>query len=683
MSIQSTKNPVRARPCYLVSYRRDGGDWEETEVGPRATGHTLQPLLCGSTYQLYITAANKIGSGPASDILTRSTKGSAPVSPKKEEALFSNHSTIVVRLDLWKDVGCPILRFMIEYKQSQEKSWMRIPAELNGSAKSYTLTGLHANTRYDIRVTGGNHAGDTLAKYEFLTGSLPPLATTSHGGGKSSGESIGESRDGESALGENEASTLSTSLLIVFPSVLALAMVTAVISFFCYIRRKRILGIPHPKTVIGDHNYAGSGDGTSYLDRGGGQGQGYDHSQGGIMYDAATPHQHYTLVKGSQGQYPPDLTAQYATKGKDLAGDYGDDVCPYATFQLPENPPTRPLLTKGLGGSGGFHTGDTLYNVGNVYSGPYHAVHSQNFMATLSLRDTEYLKSGRLSKVGGDEEDAGVTKILALHMPPLEYDPTGANDGEISPKYHHPHNQFSSSQHHHHNDYVAQQQRQIILQQQQCHEQQVGTFRRRSRQDKLITILNYSVRIFEMSRPRFGYRRARQPPGAPDFRGAPHKQCRKVGISVELDFGLAEEIRRFDHIPTSEEMESSSSSLDEESSPTTGRTSGKRGRASYCAGRPHQRHKSSNKSTSGSSNSGGGGQIIPRVRSSSGYSSHTEETSFTTTAQPPPKFSDTEDQLLHGNDDAPGAKAFSMKRNQGKQQRQSRSKNKGGFHIDV
>lgn len=63
--------------------------------------------------------------------------------------------------------------------------------------------------------------------------------------------------------------------------------------------------------------------------------------------------------------------------------EYGDDVCPYATFQLPENPPTRPLLTKG-----GFHTGDTLYNVGNVYSGPYHESqnHFMTNMATLPIR---------------------------------------------------------------------------------------------------------------------------------------------------------------------------------------------------------------------------------------------------------------------------------------------------------
>jgi hypothetical protein len=65
-----------------------------------------------------------------------------------------------------------------------------------------------------------------------------------------------------------------------------------------------------------------------------------------------------------------------------------DDVCPYATFQLlPENPPGRPLLTKG------FHTGDTLYNVGNVYSGPYQAVQSPPNLfynqATLSLRVSE------------------------------------------------------------------------------------------------------------------------------------------------------------------------------------------------------------------------------------------------------------------------------------------------------
>lgn len=113
--------------------------------------------------------------------------------------------------------------------------------------------------------------------------------------------------------------------------------------------------------------------------------------------------------------------------------DYIDDICPYATFQLPEKPPGRPVLTTasggtlvaGMGGSGSGsggassgasslgstgkgpvigtksggggggnkryarHTGDTMYNVGNIYSGPYHSVQSPGFLynsATLQLR---------------------------------------------------------------------------------------------------------------------------------------------------------------------------------------------------------------------------------------------------------------------------------------------------------
>jgi len=70
-------------PGYLINYKREGGDWEEYEVGPRATNHVLQSLVCGSTYQVFITAFNKIGSGLPSDILTRNTKGSGKFSQKQ------------------------------------------------------------------------------------------------------------------------------------------------------------------------------------------------------------------------------------------------------------------------------------------------------------------------------------------------------------------------------------------------------------------------------------------------------------------------------------------------------------------------------------------------------------------------------------------------------------------------
>lgn len=67
--------PCSFFPGYLINYKREGGDWEEYEVGPRSTSHVLQGLVCGSAYQVFITAFNKIGNGLPSDILTRHTKG--------------------------------------------------------------------------------------------------------------------------------------------------------------------------------------------------------------------------------------------------------------------------------------------------------------------------------------------------------------------------------------------------------------------------------------------------------------------------------------------------------------------------------------------------------------------------------------------------------------------------------
>jgi hypothetical protein len=53
-------------------------------------------------------------------------------------------------------------------------------------------------------------------------------------GGKADLESSSQEDDGEMS-----SSPLSTSLLIVFPSILSLLTVTGVIAFVCYIRRKR------------------------------------------------------------------------------------------------------------------------------------------------------------------------------------------------------------------------------------------------------------------------------------------------------------------------------------------------------------------------------------------------------------------------------------------------------------
>jgi len=61
---------------YIINFKREHGDWEEIHIDAKTHFHVLQKLLCGTRYQLYITAYNKIGTGLPCDILTSYTKGS-------------------------------------------------------------------------------------------------------------------------------------------------------------------------------------------------------------------------------------------------------------------------------------------------------------------------------------------------------------------------------------------------------------------------------------------------------------------------------------------------------------------------------------------------------------------------------------------------------------------------------
>ena len=60
---------------YVLNYKLDGGDWEEYKLDPRETHHLLQGLVCGSKYQLFLTAFNKIGTGKPSEIVEAKTEG--------------------------------------------------------------------------------------------------------------------------------------------------------------------------------------------------------------------------------------------------------------------------------------------------------------------------------------------------------------------------------------------------------------------------------------------------------------------------------------------------------------------------------------------------------------------------------------------------------------------------------
>jgi hypothetical protein len=60
---------------YVLSYKRDHGNWQEVQLDADRTSYVLQSLHCGATYHAYLTAHNKVGNSRTSGIVTAVTKG--------------------------------------------------------------------------------------------------------------------------------------------------------------------------------------------------------------------------------------------------------------------------------------------------------------------------------------------------------------------------------------------------------------------------------------------------------------------------------------------------------------------------------------------------------------------------------------------------------------------------------
>ena len=101
---------------YTLHYKPEFSDWETVQVPASARTFSLDKLWCGSRYQIYATAFNKIGTGDSSDILSQRTKGKKPVVPEVSRFVEVSPTTITLHLNAWSDGGCPMNYFVVEYK---------------------------------------------------------------------------------------------------------------------------------------------------------------------------------------------------------------------------------------------------------------------------------------------------------------------------------------------------------------------------------------------------------------------------------------------------------------------------------------------------------------------------------------------------------------------------------------
>lgn len=123
---------------YTLHYKQEFGDWETSEVALDAQKYTINSLYCGSRYQVYATGYNRycvlkkksysffiwffffsfsIGAGEASDILNTRTKGSKPIMPENTKLIDPSSNTVTLHLPTWKDGGCRMSHFVVEYKK--------------------------------------------------------------------------------------------------------------------------------------------------------------------------------------------------------------------------------------------------------------------------------------------------------------------------------------------------------------------------------------------------------------------------------------------------------------------------------------------------------------------------------------------------------------------------------------
>ncbi|XP_055378995.1 cell adhesion molecule Dscam2 isoform X4 [Condylostylus longicornis] len=165
---------------YTLHYRRAQGNIEEMHLSRHLSSHELKGLVCGSTYQVFLTAHNKIGTSPPSTSLHVRTQGQSPGMPSTANLIAPNSTSVVLRLHTWPDNGCPILYFVLQYRclmDTIEKNWILVSNQLKPQRR-FIINGLKPATLYQIKMEAHNVAGVSKIDYQFVTltkdGEPPP-----------------------------------------------------------------------------------------------------------------------------------------------------------------------------------------------------------------------------------------------------------------------------------------------------------------------------------------------------------------------------------------------------------------------------------------------------------------------------------------------------------------------------
>ncbi|CAN8008837.1 unnamed protein product [Ixodes pacificus] len=154
---------------YLLHYKHAGSEWKKEQLHSYQTNKILDGLLCGTPYQLFLTAFNDIGTGEPSPVVEVTTEGKTPVAPPSDSFVSTNMSSASVQLRAWSDGGCPIRHFVLQYKQQNSRDWIMVSNYIVPEQQVVQLSDLSPGTWHDLLAIAHNDAGHTEADYQFAT----------------------------------------------------------------------------------------------------------------------------------------------------------------------------------------------------------------------------------------------------------------------------------------------------------------------------------------------------------------------------------------------------------------------------------------------------------------------------------------------------------------------------------
>ncbi|XP_054712901.1 cell adhesion molecule Dscam2-like [Uloborus diversus] len=154
---------------YTLHFKPDDGMWQSKKLRSTTDRYTLENVRCGTRYQMYLTAANSLGTGEPSRSVTTRTKGAAPIPAPQESFITLNSTFVILHLDGWSSGGCPIKFFNVQYKHTYQGQWTAVPESIPSTRERTILGQLIPDREYDVKVTAHTEAGVTQGEYKFRT----------------------------------------------------------------------------------------------------------------------------------------------------------------------------------------------------------------------------------------------------------------------------------------------------------------------------------------------------------------------------------------------------------------------------------------------------------------------------------------------------------------------------------